>query len=221
MWGRSIEAGELEDPWRSPPEDVFAWTAPAASQPPLPQEIIVEFEAGTPSAQGLRTAPLVAELNAIGGRHGIGRIDLVEDRVVGFKSREVYESPAASILIAAHRALERLVLTRDELRFKAFTDRRYAELIYDGLWMQPLRNALDAFNEALAPRMTGEVRLRLHHGNCIVTGVRSPFALYREHLATYGRGDVFDHQAASGFIALHALPLEAFARAVKAEAIPT
>ncbi len=221
LWGRSIEAGELEDPWSSPPEDVFAWTAPPALQPPFPQEIVVEFETGTPSAQGRTTAPLVAELNAIGGRHGIGRIDLVEDRVVGFKSREVYESPAASILIAAHRALERLVLTRDELRFKAFTDRRYSELIYDGLWMQPLRNALDAFNEALAPRMTGEVRLRLHRGNCVVTGVRSPFALYRERLATYGRSDAFDHQAASGFIALHALPLEAFARAVKAEAIST
>jgi argininosuccinate synthase len=221
LWGRSIEAGVLEDPWNAPPEDVFAWTAPAALQPPVAQEIVVEFAAGLPSCEGRTTAALVAELNAIGGRHGVGRIDLVEDRVVGFKSREVYESPAATILIAAHRALERLVLTRDELRFKAFADRRYAELIYDGLWMQPLRNALDAFNHALAPRMTGEVRLQLHRGNCVVTGVRSPYGLYREHVATYGRGDAFDHHAASGFIALHALPLEAYARAVKTEAIAT
>jgi argininosuccinate synthase len=221
LWGRSIEAGVLEDPWNAPPEDVFAWTAPAALQPPVAQEIVVEFAAGLPSCEGRTTAALVAELNAIGGRHGVGRIDLVEDRVVGFKSREVYESPAATILIAAHRALERLALTRDELRFKAFADRRYAELIYDGLWMQPLRNALDAFNHALAPRMTGEVRLQLHRGNCVVTGVRSPYGLYREHVATYGRGDAFDHHAASGFIALHALPLEAYARAVKTEAIAT
>ena len=218
LWGRSIEAGVLEDPWSSPPEDVFAWTAPPSAQPAAAEEIVLEFDAGEPKFEGLATAPLVARLNAIGGRHGVGRIDLVEDRVVGFKSREVYESPAATMLIAAHRALERLVLTRDELRFKALTDRRFAELIYDGLWMQPLRGALCAFNAAFAARMTGEVRLRLHHGSCVVTGVRSPFALYREQVATYGKRDEFDHRAASGFIALHALPLEAYARVTGAQA---
>ena len=216
LWGRSIEAGVLEDPWNAPPEDAFAWTAGDTGQPATPQEIVVAFDAGRPSLDGTSGAELVGGLNTIGGKHGVGRIDLVEDRVVGFKSREVYESPAATILIAAHRALERLVLTRDELRFKAPADRRYAELVYDGLWMQPLRAALDAFNAHLAPRTTGEVRVRLHRGNCTVIGTRSPFALYREQVATYGTRDVFDHGAASGFIALHALPLETYARAADA-----
>ncbi len=213
LWGRSIEAGVLEDPWNAPPDDAFAWTAPPARRPPVAREIVVTFAAATPSFEGKSGATAVAELNAVGGGYGVGRIDLVEDRLVGFKSREVYECPGATIMIAAHRALERLVLTRDELRFKALADRRYAELIYDGLWMQPLRGALDAFNGAFAPRMTGEVRLRLENGTCAVTGTRSPYALYREALATYGASDAFDHHAAGGFIALHALPLEAVARA--------
>jgi argininosuccinate synthase len=227
LWGRSIEAGVLEDPWNAAPEDAFAWTAGTAEQPATAREIVISFDGGKPvspfdsaqddtpfdSAQDDTSgAALVAELNAIGGRHGVGRIDLIEDRVVGFKSREVYESPAATILIAAHRALERLVLTRDELRFKATTDRRYAELVYDGLWMQPLRRALDAFNRSFAPRISGEVRVRLHRGTCTVTGTRSPFALYREQIASYGARDRFDHSAATGFIALHGLPLETYAR---------
>jgi argininosuccinate synthase len=212
LWGRSIEAGVLEDPWNAPPEDAFAWTAGAPDQPPAAEEIVVEFTGGRPAFAGQEAAALVAELNAIAGRHGVGRIDLVEDRVVGFKSRELYESPAATALIVAHQALERLVLTRDELRFKALTDARYAELVYDGLWTQPLRIALDAFNASFAPRMTGEVRVRLHRGTCTVIGTRSPFALYREGVATYGMRDTFDHQAASGFIALQSLPLETYAR---------
>ncbi len=215
LWGRSIEAGVLEDPWSAPPEDAFAWTAPAM-QSTIAHELVLEFNGGLPRLDGKTGAALVAELNAAGSRQGIGRTDLIEDRVVGIKSREVYECPGATILITAHRALERLVLTRDELRFKALTDQRYAELIYDGLWMQPLRDALNAFNATFAPRMSGEVRIRLHRGSCIVTGVRSPYALYRENLATYGVGDAFDHQAAAGFIALQALPLEAYARAVNA-----
>jgi argininosuccinate synthase len=212
LWGRSIEAGVLENPWNAPPEDAFAWTAGAADQPAAAQEIVVEFTADQPSFETLDGAALVGRLNALGGRHGVGRIDLVEDRVVGFKSRELYESPGATILITARQALERLVLTRDELRFKALTDRRYSELVYDGLWTHPLRAALDAFNGAFARRMTGDVRLRLHRGACAVIGTRSPFALYREGVATYGARDAFDHQAASGFIALHGLPLETYAR---------
>jgi argininosuccinate synthase len=218
LWGRSIEAGVLEDPWNSPPEDAFAWTAGTSEQPATADEIVVVFDAGVPVGEDRDAATLVAELNALAGRHGVGRIDLVEDRVVGFKSREVYESPAATTLIAAHRALERLVLTRDELRFKAQTDRRYAELIYDGLWTQPLREALDAFNASFAARMTGDVRVRLHRGACTVTGTRSPYALYREQIATYGTRDSFDHDAATGFIALGALPLESYARVVEARA---
>ncbi|HVR46767.1 MAG TPA: argininosuccinate synthase [Candidatus Binatia bacterium] len=218
LWGRSIEAGVLEDPWSSPPEDAFSWTAGAARRPAAPQEIVVAFDAAEPRHGSNTSAALVAELNAAGGTHGVGRIDLVEDRVVGFKSREVYESPAATILITAHRALERLVLTRDELRLKAMTDRRYAELVYDGLWMHPLRSALDAFNAAFAPRMTGEVRIRLHCGACVVAGTRSPFTLYRERVATYGTRDAFDHAAASGFIALHGLPLETYVLVTEAQA---
>jgi argininosuccinate synthase len=217
LWGRSIEAGVLEDPWNPPPDDAFAWTAGATDHPAAAEEIVVEYTAGRPSFKELEGAALVVELNAIGGRHGVGRIDLVEDRVVGFKSRELYESPAATILIAAHQALERLVLTRDELRFKALTDVRYAELVYDGLWMQPLRVALDAFNATFARRMTGEVRVRLHRGTCTVIGTRSPFALYRESVATYGTRDAFDHAAASGFIALHGFPLETYARVAGAQ----
>jgi argininosuccinate synthase len=215
LWGRSIEAGVLEDPWNAPPEDAYAWTAsPAAA--PVAQEIVIAFGGGEPSVEASSGAAMVAQLNILGGAHGIGRIDLIEDRVVGLKSREVYECPAATILIGAHRALERLVLTRDELRFKAVADRRYAELIYDGLWMQPLRTALDAFNGSFAPRMTGEVRLRLHCGNATVVGLRSPYGLYREQLATYGMHDTFDHQAADGFIALQALPLEAYSASQRA-----
>jgi len=211
LWGRSIESGVLEDPWEAPPEDAFAWTLPPAQRPSDAEDVVIEFENGVPRALGRIGAALVAELNALGGRHAVGRIDLIEDRVVGLKSREVYECPAATILIAAHRALERLVLTRDELRFKALADRRYAELAYDGLWMQPLRDALDAFNASFAERTSGEVRVRLHQGNAVVTGVRSPNALYRRDLATYAADDAFDHRAAGGFIALHALPLEACA----------
>jgi argininosuccinate synthase len=221
LWGRSIEAGVLEDPWNAPPEDAYAWTAGPDARPHEAEEIVVDFDKGEPSWAGLTGVVLVASLNALAGKHGIGRIDLVEDRVVGLKSREVYECPGAITLITAHRALERLVLTRDELRFKAGCDRRYAELVYDGLWMQPLRTALDAFNAVPAARMTGSVRLRLHQGTATATGVASPFALYDEKLATYGAQDAFDHHAAGGFIALHGLPLEAFARVTADSTVPT
>jgi argininosuccinate synthase len=155
---------------------------------------------------------LIANLNVLAGAHGVGRIDMIEDRVVGLKSREVYEAPAAVSLIAAHRALERLVLTRDELRFKAACDQKYGELTYDGLWMSPLRESLDAFNAAHAARITGDVRLRFIAGSVSVTGVRSPFALYDRSLATYGAQDAFDHHAADGFIRLHGLPFDVLSR---------
>ncbi len=212
LWGRSIEAGVLEDPWNAPPEDAYAWTASPSAQPPHADEVVIHFEDGIPSVNGLMSVPLIAFLNGLAGSHGIGRIDLVEDRVIGVKSREVYEAPAATVLIAAHKALERLTLTRDELRFKASADQKYAELAYDGLWHSPLRDALDAFNASLAKRVTGEVRVRLHHGSAVATGVRSPFALYDEHLATYGHGDAFDHDAAGGFIRCYGLPLDRVAQ---------
>jgi argininosuccinate synthase len=212
LWGRSIEAGVLEDPWNAPPEDAYAWTASPADRPAQADELVLEFENGLPSWNGVAGWELVAQLNAAAGKHGVGRIDLVEDRVVGLKSREVYECPGSVLLIAAHKALERVVLTRDELRFKAQCDQKYAELVYDGLWMSPLREALDAFNASAAKRVTGKVRVKLRHGAATVTGVQSPFGLYSEALATYGKGDAFDHQAAGGFIKLHGLPLEMVAR---------
>jgi argininosuccinate synthase len=212
VWGRSIEAGVLEDPWNAPPEDAYAWTAPPEQRPATPDDVTIDFEESVPVSQGAGGFALVAALNAIAGKHGVGRIDLVEDRVVGMKSREIYECPAAVVLIAAHRALERLVLTRDELRFKAACDQRYAELIYDGLWMHPLRAALNAFNATTGARVSGSVRVRLSQGVATITGVRSPNALYDASLATYGAGDAFDHTAATGFIALHGLPVVAAAQ---------
>jgi argininosuccinate synthase len=212
LWGRSIEAGVLEDPWNAPPEDAYAWTASPAKRPLEPESIVIDFERGVPACEGLHGAELVAELNARAGAHGVGRIDLIEDRVIGVKSREVYECPGSIALIAAHKALERLVLTRDELRLKALLDQKYGELVYDGLWPSPLRRALDAFNAALAERMTGRVRLRLHQGVAVADGSASPFGLYDEKLATYGHGDRFKHDAASGFIELWGLPLELGAR---------
>ena len=213
LWGRSIEAGVLEDPWKAPPEDAYAWTAPPELRPPEPEEVVIGFINGVPSLKGYTGWKVVSEMNALAGKHGIGRIDLIEDRVIGLKSREVYECPGSTTLIEAHKALERATLTRDELRFKAFCDQKYAELLYDGLWMSPLRDALDAFNAVGAQRVTGTVRLVLHQGKATVTGVRSPLALYSESLATYGPGDAFDHGCAEGFIKLHGLPLELLARA--------
>jgi argininosuccinate synthase len=209
LWGRSIEAGVLEDPWNAPPEDAYAWTATPGTEPPAGEEIVISFERGVPSMNGKTGAAFIAELNAQAGANGVGRIDMIEDRVVGLKSREVYECPASVTLIEAHIALERLVLTRDELRLKAGLDQKYAELIYDAQWSAPLRTALDAFDTSLAARMTGDVRVKLLRGKAIVTGSRSPFALYDESLATYGQGDRFRHDAAGGFIEIWGLPVAA------------
>ncbi|MBV8581415.1 MAG: argininosuccinate synthase [Candidatus Eremiobacteraeota bacterium] len=209
LWGRSIEAGVLENPWNAPPDDAYAWSVAPEAAPQSGSEVVVAFERGAPSVDGKTGAEMVFELNKIAGANGVGRIDMIEDRVVGLKSREVYECPGSVTLIEAHKALERLVLTRDELRLKAGLDQKYAELIYDALWSSPLRGALDAFNAKLAERMTGEVRLRLVRGRAVVTGSRSPFALYDESLATYGAGDTFRHDAAGGFIQIHGLPVAA------------
>jgi len=207
LWGRSIEAGVLENPWNAPPEDAYDWTAAPGTEPPNGSEITIAFERGVPSMNGGTGADFIFELNRIAGANGVGRIDMIEDRVVGLKSREVYECPGSVTLIEAHIALERLVLTRDELRTKAALDQKYAELIYDGQWSTPLRGALDAFNAHLAQRMSGDVRLCLIRGRAVVVGSRSPFALYEESLATYGHGDRFRHDAAGGFIEIWGLPV--------------
>lgn len=225
LWGRSIEAGVLENPWNAPPEDAYDWTATPGTEPPAGHEITIAFERGipafkrgNPATNGSTGADFIFELNKLAGANGVGRIDMIEDRVVGLKSREVYECPGSVTLIEAHVALERLVLTRDELRTKAGLDQKYTELIYDGQWSAPLRGALDAFNAHLALRMTGDVRLLLLRGRAIVVGSRSPFALYDESLATYGQGDRFRHDAAGGFIEIWGLPVAAGAAKAAAAA---
>ena len=218
LWGRSIEAGVLEDPWNAPPEDAYAWTVAPATAPIAGDEVVIAFRHGISSIDGTHGAQMVFELNKVAGADGVGRIDLIEDRVVGLKSREVYECPGSVTLIEAHKALERLVLTRDELRLKAMLDQKYAELIYDAQWSSPLRGALDAFNAKIGERLTGEVRVQLLRGRAVVTGSRSPFALYDESLATYGAGDRFRHDAAGGFIEIHGLPVAAGAAKAAAAA---
>ena len=208
-WGRSVECGVLEDPWAEPPVDVFAWTA--ATYEGADTVVEIAFERGVPVALDGERMPgerLVAHLNAVAGQHGVGRIDHVENRLVGIKSREVYEAPAATTLHAAHQALETLTLTRDVMHFKSGVADEWARLVYDGLWFSALRSALDAFVHATQEHVTGEVRVRLGGGAARVVGRRAARSLYRSDLATYDRNaDTFDHAAARGFIELFGLPL--------------
>jgi argininosuccinate synthase len=215
LFGRSIEAGILEDPWAEPPEDVYALTSSPAVAPP-PTETVIGFEAGLPvslDGEELPLAELVAALNAKAGAYGIGRIDMIENRVIGIKSREIYEAPAAITLIEAHKALEDLVLTRDELRCKRVLETRWTELVYEGLWFSPLRHAVDAFVDVTQERVEGEVRLALRPSAAVVVGRKSERALYAEALASYAEGETFPHEAAEGFIRLHALETELLASA--------
>jgi argininosuccinate synthase len=209
LWGRSIETGVLEDPWVSPPADVYDWTVdPAAA--PAPVEIVIGFEGGIPvSIDGEFLAPveLVERLHALGGAHGVGRVDHVEDRLVGIKSREIYEAPAATILHAAHRALEGLTLSKDTLRFNRLVAAEHAQLTYDGLWFSALHRDLRGYVASSQRVVSGEVRMRLDHGSAIVAGRRSPLSLYDKNLATYDEGDAFDHASAVGFIEIFGLPL--------------
>ncbi|MHB8340984.1 MAG: argininosuccinate synthase [Mycobacteriales bacterium] len=213
LWGRTAECGVLEDPWVAPPEDVFVYTAdPLADR--TPEEVTIGFADGLPiSLDGaeLSLVDLVAALSRQAGAHGVGRIDLVEDRLVGIKSREIYECPAALTLLAAHRDLEDLTLERDLARFKRGVDQRWGELVYDGLWYSPLKRALDAFLADASRRVTGEVRLRLFAGSATVVGRRSPASLYDFSLATYDTGDAFDQRLARGFVDLWGLPTRVWA----------
>lgn len=215
LWGRSIEAGVLEDPWAAPPKDVYQWTADPASAPARPRDIVIAFREGIPvsiDGEELDGVALVERLNALAGRHGVGRIDQIEDRLVGIKSREIYEAPAAVVLHTAHRALEDLVLSKDSLRMKERVAHEYAELVYNGLWFSAHHQDLAAYVRSTQRFVSGEVRLRLHRGTLAVVGRRSPHSLYSTALATYGRGDAFDHRAAEGFIAVYGLPLRSQAR---------
>ncbi len=215
LWGRSIECGVLEDPWQEPPEDAFAWTSGPAGCPDSPVYVEIGFEAGVPVAlDGVRVDPveIVTRLNMLCGASGVGRIDQVENRLVGIKSREVYEAPAAVALIAAHRDLESLTLPRETCHMKQAIDQKYAELAYFGLWFSPLREALDAFIDRTQETVTGTVRLRLFKGSVTVVGRMSPYSLYDYSLATYDRQDAFNHGAAQGFIEIFGLPTMVAAR---------
>ncbi len=207
LWGRAIECGVIENPWTRPPEDPFTMTRPAESEP---REVVVGFEGGVPSSIDGTSMPLtqlIERLNALVGSYGWGRVDMVENRRVGIKSREVYECPAALALILAHRDLEGLTLERDVSHEKARLEPRWAELVYDGMWFSPLREAIDAFFASTQRHVTGEVRLALSAGSCIVAGRRSPVSLYDHGLATYDAEDTFDHSDAEGFVRLWGLGL--------------
>jgi argininosuccinate synthase len=208
LWGRAVETGFLEDLWNAPTEQVYAYTVdPAADHEP--DELVISFEAGRPVAlDGEPVTPhrAIEVLNRRAGAAGVGRIDMVEDRLVGIKSREVYEAPGAIALITAHQELENVTMERELARFKRTVDQRWGELVYDGLWFSPLKRALDAFIEDSQQQVTGEVRLRLHGGRAVVTGRRSEASLYDFGLATYDTGDMFDQSLAKGFVTLWGLP---------------
>jgi argininosuccinate synthase len=221
LFGRSIEAGILEDPWVAPPEDIYELTKDPATAP-APSELVVSFEQGVPVAVdgvALELPDLILQLNEQVGAYGVGRLDMIENRVVGIKSREIYEAPAAIALIEAHKALEDLVLTKDELRIKRGLEVTWTELVYEGLWFSPARAAIDAFVATTQQRVTGDVRLALSASSAIVAGRRSEFALYSEQLASYSTGETFPHQAAEGFITLQALEVELVAQLARGKAV--
>jgi len=208
LFGRSCEAGVLEDPWDEPPADAYAWTVDPAKAPNEPAYIEIEFERGVPTGlNGQRTdgVPLIERLNDLGGKHGVGRIDHVENRLVGIKSRELYEAPAAVILHEAHRELEFLCLSKQSLRFKTLVSQEYADIIYNGLWFNAFHEDLFKFVQSNQRFVTGLVRVKLFKGKATVVGRKSDFSLYSKKLATYETGDQFDHEAAVGFIKLHGL----------------
>ncbi len=209
IWGVSVEAGALEDPNFEPPLDSFQWTRGAEHRNPKEKVVQIEFREGVPvGLNGKKTEPLklIGELNRLGAFYGIGRMDMIENRLVGIKSRETYEAPAATILLQAHRDLESLVLDRETLHFKEGISHKYAELVYYGLWFTPLRKALDVFIQETQKKVTGTVRVKLRKYTAHVVGRVSPYSLYKESLATYGAKDKFDHKLAKGFIDLWALP---------------
>jgi argininosuccinate synthase len=215
LWGRSIECGMLEDPWNEPPEEIYTMTKAPGACPDEPAYVEIAFERGVPTAINGVAMPildLIGSLNTIAGAHGVGRIDMVENRLVGIKSREIYEAPAAVVLHAAHKELQKLVTTKDLERFSRSVSVQYADIIYNGLWFTPLREALDAFVDNVQERVTGVVRLKLFKGACPIVGRKSAYALYDHALATYDAGDTFDHTAAVGFIKIWGLPVEISAR---------
>ncbi|MGE4357026.1 MAG: argininosuccinate synthase [Candidatus Omnitrophota bacterium] len=209
LWGVSIECGKLEDPWVEPPEDAYQMTKPASLAPDKPLYIEIYFEKGIPKkidGKAMDAVALVKKLNELGGNYGVGRTDLIENRLVGIKSREIYEAPGASLLYTAHQELEAMNLDREVIHFKPIISAKYAELVYYGLWFTPLRSALDSFLERIQENITGLVRLKLFKGNCVVVGRKSLYSLYQKKLATYSKEDKYDPKLAEGFIKLWAMP---------------
>ncbi|WP_312472515.1 argininosuccinate synthase [Neobacillus sp.] len=222
IWGRACEAGVLENPWAEAPEAAFDWTNPVELTPDVAEYVEIDFEQGIPAALNGEQLPLVQlieTLNDLGGKHGVGRIDHIENRLVGIKSREVYENPAALILINAHKELEFLTLPREVTQFKTQVDQQMAKIIYEGLWYSPLKTALDAFIDETQKVVSGTIRVKLHKGNHTVVGRKSPHSLYNEELATYAKGDAFDHNAAVGFIKLWGLPTKVYSEVNKTETV--
>ena len=210
LWGRSVECGVLEDPWNEPPDDVYTMTTDPEKAPDKPQYIEIEFEKGVPvilDGKKLDGVAMVQKLNEIAGSHGVGRIDHIEDRIVGIKSREIYEAPAAVVLVQAHKALESMTMSRAQLLFKRKVDIEYAELIYNGLWFSQLNRDLAAYIMSSQRYVTGTVRVKLYRGDSLVVGRKAAKSLYHVGLATYDKGDQYDHSAAEGFIYLWGLPV--------------
>jgi argininosuccinate synthase len=213
IWGTSIECGVLEDPMVEPPADAFQRTADPSDAPDTPRDVLIEFQNGTPTridGKPFDSVSLVHALNDIGGTHGVGRIDLVENRLVGIKSREIYEAPAAVILHFAHTELERLTLDKPVFHMKQQLSQEYANLVYNGMWFSPLRNALDAFVNESQKTVSGVVKVKLFKGSVTVAGRTSPNSLYNAKLATYTKEDQFDHKASEGFIKIYGLPVKTY-----------
>ncbi len=215
LWGRSVECGVLEDPWTEPLEEVYAWTKSPAETPNKPAYLEVGFEGGIPvtlDGEELGAVELITRLNELAGKHGVGRVDHVESRLVGIKSREIYESPAAAVLLKAHQAMEAITLSHHQLRFNQIVSNEFADIIYNGLWFTPMRRDLCTYLENAQQHVTGTVRLKLLKGTCTVVGRKSPFSLYDYGMATYDKGDVFDQSASIGFIHIWGLPTKIQAR---------
>lgn len=215
LWGRAIECGILENPWEEPPADIYTLTNDARTSCSTEAEYtILSFKAGVPVAingEAMSFHDIILKMNEIAGRHGFGRIDMIENRLVGVKSREVYEVPGALSIITAHQALEDLCLERDLLHYKLGVEQKWAELVYNGMWFSPLKEALDGFIAQTQGLVTGDVRLRFFRGSCVPVGRRSDYSLYDYGLATYDEADSFDRTAAEGFISLHGLPIKVWA----------
>lgn len=215
LWGRSNECGMLEDPWVAPPEDAYQFTASAKDAPDEPQIVTLDFEQGVPVAidgERMGLVGLIEAIDTIGCTHGFGRVDMIENRLVGIKSREIYEVPGALALITAHKELEDMVLTRDLIHFKRTIEQKLADMIYEGQWFDPLTDACKAFLFSTQERVTGTIRLRYFKGTCVIDGRKSPNSVYNYDLVTYTKDDKFAHEAAEGFIRLWGLPIEMWAR---------